>query len=276
MMSKTFVERFNGAIEASGSLLCIGLDPDPERMAIPDVTAFNREIVDATADLVCAYKPQLAFYEALGSSGLASLEETVRFIRERAPRAVIIGDGKRGDIGSTAEAYARAMFETWDFDAATVNVYQGRDAIEPFLGYPGRGVFAVCRTSNVSSSYFQDLEVDGGGPMTLYRYVARSVERWSAGAGNVGLVVGATAPDQLAELRRHHPRLPFLVPGIGAQGGDVRGVIERALDADRRGATLSSSRQILYASSDPKTFAAAARNAARAIQQEIADALERL
>ena len=219
-MTTTFAERLDDAIASRSSHLCVGLDPNPDAMAVPGIADFNRAIVTATADLVCAYKLQLAFYEAAGSEGIRSLEKTIAFIREQAPGAIIIGDGKRGDIGSTATAYARAMFETWGFDAATVNVYQGRDAIEPFLAHEGRGAFVLCRTSNPSSIDVQELSVtSGGAEMPLYRRVAELSEDWSAGRGNVGFVVGATAPERLEELRVRHPTVPFLVPGIGAQGG---------------------------------------------------------
>ncbi len=273
-MSISFSERLDHAITSRKSHLCIGLDPNPERMAIPDVTAFNRAIVTATADAACAYKLQLAFYEAGGSDGIRSLEETVAFIRTEAPGVLVIGDGKRGDIGSTATAYARAMFETWGFDAATVNAYQGRDAIEPFLAYEGRGAFVLCRTSNPSSTELQELSVSRDGqPVLLYRHVAELCETWSAGRGNVGLVVGATAPERLEELRDRHPEMPFLVPGIGAQGGDVTRVMRVAASAAGRGVILNSSRQILYASSDPDTFANAARRVALATREEITRAL---
>lgn len=146
-----YAEKLERAIGARNSRACVGLDPIPELMPAPDVAQFNRLVVDATHDLACAYKLQLAFYEALGVSGFRALEDTVEYIRRRAPGAMIIGDGKRGDIASTAAAYARAMFEVWDFDAATVNAYQGDDAVLPFLDYPGRGVYIVCLTSNDSA-----------------------------------------------------------------------------------------------------------------------------
>lgn len=259
-------EKLAVAWEKSTSLACVGLDPDPERMPIDDVAAFNRAIVDATRDLVCAYKLQLAFYEALGVPGLVALEATVRHIRDAAPHAVVIGDGKRGDIGSTARAYAKAMFQVWDFDAVTVNPYQGRDAVDPFLAYEDRGVFLVCRTSNPSSADLQDLRLDG---RALYERVADAAEEWGA-AGQVGLVVGAGVLDGLRGLRAAHPALPFLVPGVGAQGGDAAAVVRAGADAAGRGLVVSSSRHVIYASSRAADFAAAARERAR----ELRDALD--
>ncbi len=266
---KTFRAKLREAARTTNSFVCVGLDPDPAKMALPDTAAFNRAIVDATADLVCAYKPQLAFYEAMGMPGLQALADTVAHIRKVAPHAIILGDAKRGDIGSTATAYARAMFEVWGFDACTVNAYQGSDAVAPFIRYADRGVFVLCRSSNPSARDVQDLltTVDGE-TMPVYRVVARLSEQWNT-ADNVGLVLGATYPEQLEEVRRLHPRLPVLIPGIGAQGGDVIAATQLGLDDDGGGILVSSSRAILYASSDPQDFAAAARSAAMTLRGEI-------
>lgn len=267
----TFLDRLRAAIGASDSFLCLGLDPELDRLpaGIPrsaeGVLRFNREIIAATRDLVCAYKPNLAFYEALGPAGYDVLARTMEAI----PREVVtIGDAKRGDIGNTARLYAKALFEQLGFDAATVNPYQGRDAVQPFLDYAERGVFVVCRSSNPGAADFQDLTVQtSAGPMDLAEAVADQVQGWNH-ARNAGLVVGATAPDELARLRARAPELPFLVPGVGAQGGSLRA----AVSVSRSGAPaiVNASRAILYASSDAD-FAEAARRAAR----EVRDAMRR-
>jgi orotidine-5'-phosphate decarboxylase len=263
----TFAEVLDRTIHERASLLCVGLDPDPDSLPIDDVAVFNRAIIEATADLVCAYKLQLAFYEALGLTGMRAMADTVAYLRAEHPGVLIIGDGKRGDIGSTASAYARAMFEAWDFDAATVNVYQGSDAIRPFLAYRDRGVFVVCRTSNSSSREFQDRALDPG-RQRLFEAVADAAEGWNA-AGNTGLVVGATFVDDIRALRTAHPRLPFLVPAIGRQGG-APSVAAVAVTAHGAGAILCASRSVIYASTDPHGFASAARIEATRLRTEIA------
>lgn len=270
---RTFRAKLEEVSRRAGSLVCVGLDPDPQRMAVRDVVAFNGEIIDATRDLVCAYKPQLAFYEALGLEGLHALDRTIRHIRDTAPGVIILGDGKRGDIGSTARAYAIAMFERWGFDATTVNAYQGADAVEPFLAYPGRGVFVVCRSSNPSSSEFQDLLLEDSRPRRLYERLAEAAARWDSGNENVGLVIGATRTPEIAQLRLAHPALSFLIPGVGFQGGDGPAAARAGANSAGRGVLISASRDILYASSDPRTFAAAARAAATQMRDAINAAL---
>jgi orotidine-5'-phosphate decarboxylase len=268
----TFAERVDVTIGERASLLCVGLDPDPAYAPMEDVAAFNRAIIEATADLVCAYKLQLAFYEALGLAGMRAMADTVACIRVEHPGVLIIGDGKRGDIGSTATAYARAMYEAWDFDAATVNVYQGSDAVLPFLAYRDRGVLVVCRTSNVSSREFQDRALDPGNER-LYQAIASAAEGWNE-HGNVGLVVGATFPDDIRAIRAAHPQLPFLVPAIGHQGGEPS-VAAAATTASGAGAILSASRSVLYASRKRSDFAAAARAAAARLRDEMAASVAR-
>ena len=269
-----FFERLDSRQVAARSLVCVGLDPDPNLMPVADIFEFNRAIVDATADQVCAYKPQLAYYEAQGSTGIVAMEKTVEYIRSAAPDVQVIADCKRGDMGSTATAYAKAMFETWGFDAATVNPYQGFDTIEPFLQHQGKGIFVVCRTSNPSSGQFQDLVVSNGqGETTLYGHVASAANSWDE-SGNVGIVVGATAPDELLLLRRDHPKLTFLVPGVGAQGGDVRNAIEAGINRSGRGLVVNSSRGIIYASRSRADFAAAARDAAAKLNAAVNSAVE--
>jgi len=257
-MSMTFAERLARAQQASGSLVCVGLDPDPAKLpkdlALPKESrgtpfagaeplyAFNRRIVDATADIAAAYKPQIAFYSALGAED--QLVASIRYIRERAPAALVILDAKRSDIGNTAEAYAREAFDRYGADAVTVNPYMGEDSIRPFLARPDRAAILLCRTSNPGAKDFQDLLVDG---LPLYRRVAeRAAARWNAN-GNLMLVVGATFPREMADLRMAHPELSFLVPGIGSQGGDLDATLSAGLDARGAGLLVSSSRSIIYA-----------------------------
>ena len=269
----SFRDRLTRAFEANRSLLCVGLDPDPALMAIPDVDAFNRAIVDATSDLVCAYKPNLGFYEALGADGLRALWDTIDHIRRAAPSAIILADAKRGDIASSSVKYARALFDVWGFDAATVNPYQGGDSLAPFLEYGDRGVFVLCRTSNRGAGELQDLPVDGvNGARPLYEVVAERASAWN-GRGNVGLVVGATYPEQLRRVRALCPDMPVLLPGVGAQEGELRASVNAGVDGNGRGLIVSSSRSVLYASSG-NDFAEAARAAAERLRDEIDDILE--
>jgi orotidine-5'-phosphate decarboxylase len=269
-----WVEKLDAAARSNSSLVCVGLDPNPNRMAISDVAEFNRAIVDATSDLVCAYKPQLAFYEALGMDGLRALEKTVSHIKDVAPDAVLIGDCKRGDIGSTAAAYATAMFDVWDFDTVTLHPYLGSESIEPFTEREDRGAIIVCRTSNPGAAELQDLQLTGDGVEgTLYEHTARLASKWNS-RGNVGIVVGATYPGEMAELREQHPDMPFLIPGVGAQGGDVEAATRAGVNSDGRGVMISSSRGIIYASEEPDTFASAARQAAEDLRNEINEALK--
>ena len=249
-ISGAFQHRLDSISERNESLLCIGLDPVPALMPIRDVFTFNREIVDATYDLVCAYKPNLAFYEAMGIPGLKALENTIQHIRIVAPNVLILGDGKRGDVGNTSEAYAKALFEVWGFDGATVNVYGGRDATQPFLDYGDRGVFIWCRSSNIGAGEFQGIpfgfsEKDKSRP--LYEQVAIRAAAWNE-AKNIGLVVGATYPAELQKIRKLCPEMPFLIPGIGSQEGSlVQAVCAGTNDSGRR-AIISVSRSVLYAS----------------------------
>jgi orotidine-5'-phosphate decarboxylase len=278
-LTTTWAAKLDEASTARESLVCVGLDPDPRRMPVKDVAEFNRAIVDATHDVVCAYKPQLAFYEALGIEGLRALAATVDHIRGVAPDVVVVGDAKRGDIDSTAEAYARAMFDVWGFDVVTVHAYLGRESIEPFLTRPGRGVLVVCRTSNPGARELQDLRLvpdagrNGGGPAPLlFEHVAAQAARWNR-AGNVGIVVGATYPDELAKLRKAHPELAILIPGVGAQGGDVERAARAGVNRDGRGVMISASRSVIYASSEPRSYPDAARAAATKLRDQIRAAL---
>src|SRR5882762_10920172 len=249
-MFLTFAERLARAQQTSGGLVCVGLDPDPaklpqdlapEERAQP-LYAFDRRIVDATAGIAAAYKPQIAFYSALGAED--QLAASIRYIRERAPAALVILDAKRNDIGNTAEAYAREAFDRYGADAVTVNPYMGEDSVRPFLARPDRGAILLCRTSNPGARDFQDLLVDG---QPLYKRVAeRAAADWNAHQ-NLMLVVGATYPAEMAELRRAHPQLSFLVPGIGAQGGDLDSTLAAGLNAAGAGLLINSSRGIIYA-----------------------------
>ncbi len=261
-----FIEKLANAIEKNRSLLCVGLDTDPSLM--PDkigVFEFNKAIIDATADLVCAYKPNIAFYEALGIEGLDALKRTVDHIPEDIP---VIGDAKRGDIGNTAKAYARSLFDYYNFDAATVSPYLGFDSIEPFIQYRDRGVFVLCRTSNAGAVDFQSLPCEvNGNRQLLFEVVADKVSQWNT-CGNLGLVIGATYPEELRLIRQRFPDMTLLIPGVGAQGGEISRVVSYGVDANRRRTIINSSRQILYASKG-QDFARAARQAAKELRDQI-------
>ena len=262
----TFRDKLTAAATKNESLVCVGLDPDPSLMPIEDVAEFNAAIVEATADLVCCYKPNIAFYEALGIPGLEALRRTLECIPPDIP---VICDAKRGDIGSTATAYARALFERWDFDAATVNPYLGRDSVEPFLEYADRGVLVLCHTSGPGSVDFQDLTVErDGSKRPLFEEVALKAREWNE-RGNAGLVLGATFPQQMETARRLCPDMIILAPGIGAQGGDLEATVSSGVDADGGGLIVNSSRGIIYASRSRDDFADAARRAADELRRAI-------
>ncbi len=268
-----FTDRLEQASMATKSLVCVGLDPDPARMPVSDVFEFNRAIVDATAGLVCAYKPNLAFYEALGLPGLEDLQKTIAHIRNAAPAAIIIGDAKRGDIGPSAQAYAKALFQVWGFDAVTINAWGGQDTVTPFLEDESKGVFVWCRGSNPGSADFQDTEVtQAGETIPLYRKMALDCQAWNTN-GNLGLVVGATVPRQLQDVRAACPTMPFLIPGVGAQGGDLEAAVRQGADSRGRAALINSSRGIIYASSGADFAQAAAREADK-LRESINQVLE--
>ncbi len=252
-VAPAFNAALDGMMDAAGSLLCVGLDPHPERLEEP-AGDFCRRIIDATWESAVAFKPNAAFFEARGPEGLAELRQV---IAHRPPGRLMLLDAKRGDIGSTAKAYARAVFETLGAGAVTVSPYLGGDSLAPFLADPARGAFALCHTSNPGADELQGLDV--GGRM-LYEEVARlAAERWNA-AGNLGLVVGATYPDALERVRAIAPRLPILAPGIGAQGGDLEASVRAGIDRAGRGLLVSSSRGILFAG-DPAEAAKRLREA---------------
>jgi orotidine-5'-phosphate decarboxylase len=261
---------------AAGRHLTVGLDTDPDRIprsvalgASPAerVVEFNRAIVAATADLAAAYKPNAAFYEALGEDGFYTLEETIATIRERAPGAAVILDAKRADVGSTNAGYAAAAFDRLGADAITVHPYLGGEALAPFLERREKLVFVLARTSNPGAGELQDLK-DGDG-VPLYRHVARAVAgRWNA-AGNCGLVVGATYPEEVGAIRAEVPvTMPILIPGVGAQGGDVAAAVGANRDCGSDAYLIAASRSIIYASSG-EDFAAATRAAAESLDAEI-------
>jgi len=264
-----FVSKLLLASRKNKSLLCVGLDTDIRRIpthlsgAESPALEFNRSIIDATKDLVCAYKPNFAFYEAMGGAGWEVLKGTIDYVPEDIP---VILDVKRGDIGNTARSYAASAFERLGADAVTLNPYMGFDSIEPFLEYSDRCSFILCLTSNPGSADFQKLVFDG---KPLYIHVAEAVVRWSK-HGQCGLVVGATHPDELRRVREIAPELPILIPGVGAQGGDLERTV--VFGTDRRGelAIINSSRGIIYAS-QREDFAEAARKAAA----ELRDAINR-
>ena len=257
-----FIDKLLNSARSNNSLLCIGLDPDPELMPHGvSVLDFNQAIIEATYDLVCAYKPNLAFYEAMGVEGLRALAATVACIPDTVP---VIGDAKRGDIGNTVKAYAKALFEGYGFDAVTVNPYLGGDSLEPFIEYEDKGVLILCRTSNPGSADLQDLKI---GKQPLYEVVARKALEWNK-YGNIGLVVGATYPEDIRRVRRICPDMLILIPGVGKQGGDLAAAVRNGVDSNKEKAIVNSSRGIIYASKG-KDFAEAARAAAIEMRDEI-------
>ena len=271
-MSK-FIRQLDAAWAANDSLLCVGIDPDLARFpsALKDkpraILEFGRAIVDATADLVCAFKPQIAYFHAERAE--EQLEELIAYIHHRHPGIPVILDAKRGDVGSTAEQYAREAFERYDADAVTISPFLGHDSVTPYTDHADRGVIILCRTSNPGGSDLQFLEIDGPtGRERLYQRIARVVAREWNGHGNCALVVGATFPEELAEVRRIAGDLPLLVPGIGAQGGDIEATVRAGRTARGAGLIISSSRAILYASAGDD-FAVAARAAASATRDAI-------
>lgn len=265
----SFMQALRRRWQQADTLVCVGLDPEPAKFparfaADADaVFAFNRDIVDATAEFACAFKPQIAHFAALGAED--ALARLIAHIHARHPEVPVILDSKRGDIGSTAQHYVSEAFDRYRADAVTVNPYMGRDSAQPFLDRAERGVVVLCRTSNPGAGDLQDLDV-GGRP--LYQRVADKVANEWNGHGNCALVVGATWPEQLREVRAIVGELPLLVPGVGAQGGDAQAVVSHAKSADGTGLMINSSRAILYASSGDD-YADAAAAAARALRDDI-------
>lgn len=267
-----FQEKLLDVSRRRASLVCVGLDIDPRRVPAhlgvgpAALLSFNRSIIEATADLVCAYKPNLAFYEAMGLEGWALLRATLAVIPRDIP---VIADAKREDVANSAAAYAQAVFEGFGFDAVTVGPYLGEDAVLPFLEWKDRGVFVLCKTSNPGSSEFQDLTVGAPGiePRPLYEFIASRVLQWNR-YGNCGLVVGATYPTQLRRIRQIAPDLPLLIPGVGAQAGDLEATVRYGVDGRGERAIINAGRSIIYASAGPD-FASAARRAAEELRDTI-------
>jgi orotidine-5'-phosphate decarboxylase len=257
--------------------LCIGLDTDIEKIpghmrsigAHECITAFNRAIIDATKDVAGSYKPNSAFYEAHGDEGWSALCETVEYIREQAPGVPVILDAKRGDIGNTNKGYIDAAFERMSADAITVSPYMGGESLAPFLELKDKGIIVLCRTSNPGAGEFQDMKVDGE---PLYKAVARRVAGEWNGNGNCAVVVGATYPGELSEVRAIVGDMPILIPGIGVQGGDLEKTVHAGKDGRGRGMMIAASRAIIYASSGPD-FAEAARAKAQELDGAIRNAL---
>lgn len=244
-----FFEKLRVTSQENDSLLCVGLDPAPSMIPDDRVVHFNHLIIKATAHIACAYKPNLAIYEAMGIEGLLALQKTIEFIHQTNPNIPIVGDAKRGDIGNCSLAYTSTLFDKYKFDAVTVNPYMGSDSLEPFLRRKDKGIFVLCRTSNPGGVDIQELMVvqkDDSIPHPLYEVVAELAQKWNRN-GNVGLVVGATYPEQISRIRQICPDILFLIPGIGAQGGDIAKTVHNAVDSKGTGFIINVSRQIMYA-----------------------------
>lgn len=284
-MVQSFAARLRATAERNNSLVCVGLDPNVERFPVAlrerfatdpagAIAEFNRAIIEATADLACAYKPNLGFYMAYGLAGLEALARTRAMIPADVP---VILDAKVNDLGSTATAYAAGYFDAFGFDAVTFSPYMGSDSLAPFLTRPGRGVFILCRTSNPGARELQDLTVHGEDDSTsrpLYEVVARQIAVWTEqfdAAGVCGAVTGATYPGEIATIRALLPDAPLLIPGVGEQGGSVEEAVRAGIDAAGYGALINASRSLTYASSGPD-FAIAARAATNALRTAINEA----
>jgi orotidine 5''-phosphate decarboxylase, subfamily 2 len=266
----TFKDRLDAAWTRSNSMLMVGLDPDPNRYPASmrgnaEATYdFCRGIVDATAPYVCGFKPQIAYFSAIGAED--QLEALCRYIRDSYPHLPLVLDAKRGDIGSTAEQYAREAYERYGADAVTVNPYMGHDSVAPYLEWQDRGIIVLCRTSNPGGSDLQFIEDRDGTPLYL-RVATMVAEQWDRG-GQCGLVVGATFPQEIAEVRTRVGDMPLLIPGIGAQGGSIPDTVHAGRDSQNRGMMINSSRAILYAGSGddwPEAATKAARETRDAI-----------
>ena len=264
----TFRERLAVAIERHDSLVCVGLDPVPERLPqgisrdADGIVEFNRRLIEATADLACCFKPNFPFYGALGARGVEALQQTIDAVPDEVP---VLLDCKMGDIGSTAERWAHMAFAELGADAVVINPYMGSDAVAPFLECGDKGIFVLCHTSNPGAADFERLPVEGS---PLYEHVALKALEWNRAHGNCGLVVGATQAGSMARLRQLAPHLPFLVPGVGSQGGDLEGAVSDGLCADGSGVLINASRSIIFAS-DGADFTEAARRATEGLRNQI-------
>jgi orotidine-5'-phosphate decarboxylase len=272
-----FLDKLLAVSRQQDSLLCVGLDPEQERLpsrlhSMPvarAVTYFCQAIIEATAPYVCAFKPNLAFFEVLGPEGMYVFQKVIQAVPEHIP---IIVDAKRGDLGNTARNYAAAIFDVYGCDAVTVNPYLGYDSVAPFLAYEEKAVFFLCRTSNPSAHDFQDLLVceEKGQVRPLYEEIAKRVQLWNR-TGNCGLVVGATYPQELNTIRSMCPGMPILIPGVGAQGGNLEASVLAGVDVSGEKAIISVSRAILYAG-DGDDYAVSAANDARKLRNRMNEA----
>jgi len=260
-----FYNQLSKIIKKNKSLLCVGLDPDPQLMPKGFPFAqneeallfeFNKWIIDQTFQFVCAYKPQIAFYAANGQRGIENLKKTIEYIHSKYPEIPVVLDAKRGDVGHTSQMYAKEVFDFFRADATTVNPYCGFDSLEPFFKREDKGIFVICRTSNPGASDFQDLRV---GTSPLYVEVAKKIISWNKNYPNVFLEIGATWPQEIGTLRNLASDMLFLIAGIGAQGGDLKATLENGLTAARKGLIINSSRGIIYAQ-DPKKAAQDLKN----------------
>lgn len=267
----TFQQKLDNIVKNNYSLVCVGIDSDYNK--IPQhlkrqknpIFAFNKAIINATHDLVCAYKPNIAFYEGEGLKGLLQLVFTIKYLKKNYPQVPIILDAKRGDIGSTNEGYVKYFFNFLKVDAVTVNPFLGKEALQPFLDRGDKGIFVLCRTSNPGSGEFQDLQV---GNIPLYKIIAEDVTKnWNKN-GNCMLVVGATYPNELKKIRKIVSNMTLLVPGIGAQGGDMGKTVKAGLNSKKAGMIINSSRGIIYASNG-LDFAQRAREEAIKLRDKI-------
>lgn len=269
-----FTEKLNAAIDKNDSLLCVGLDPVIDKMpehlrgSERPLFDFNKAIVDATANLVCAFKPNAAFYSRYGTTGLEQLKQTIQYINETYPDIPVIFDAKRGDIGNTNEGYVSEAFDWLNADAVTVAPYMGIGSLAPFFNRTEKGIIVLCRTSNEEAKRLQNIE-DSETGLKIYSSVAEEAKEQMEKTGNVLLVVGATNPEELAAIREQvGPEMVLLVPGVGAQGGDIQATMVAGLGADRRGMIINSSREIIYAGDGPE-FAAASLAKAQETQNKI-------
>lgn len=266
-----FRDKLEKAINKNNSLLCVGLDPELEKIpkrffkSVEPLFEFNKSIIDATHDLVCSYKPNIAFYASSGLPGLKALIKTIAYIHLKYPEIPVILDAKRGDISPTAIHYAKEVFDVYKADAVTLNPYLGFDSIKPFLERKDKGIIILSRTSNPSASDFQDLEISS---ISLYLEVAKKVDYWNKTYKNCMLVVGATWPEELRKVRKLAPKMFFLVPGIGAQQGNLKKLLKNGLRSDKSGLIIHAGRSIIYASSKTN-FASSARKEALKLKREI-------
>lgn len=267
----TFQDKLDRVQDKNNSLLCVGLDPVMEKTPehLKESTTpffdFNKAIIDATHEYVCAYKPNSAFYEALGDRGVGELKATCDYLRIMYPEIPIILDAKRGDIGSTNEGYTKFAFDYLQADAITLHPFLGKESLEPFFKYSDRGLIFLCRTSNPGAGEFQDLEIDG---KPFYQHIAEKITREWNSQGNCLLVIGATVPEELATARKIAGDMTFLVPGVGAQGGDVEATVKAGLNSQKKGMIINSSRGIIFVSSG-EDFAEKAGEEAKKLRDDI-------